>query len=446
MRKGTKWALWGGGALLILLVAAHFYVLSLLDPMKTVDEIGEALKHNESDKLRELIEFDSSAALNLDDYLSFLKEIGFKELYSSFEEEFQKSWSSKENERIVTDQSGNELFTITPHEHFMGLYMTYTLTAIPSKVFLYTNVDQATFTSQNASVIGEQEQETKLGNVYPGELNIQASLSSELGDIDDSRTYQIDGTAGNNVLDYSFSYTTYDLTSNEPEAFLYIQGENTGRKVASFPTLQVFDQQRDLELQARYFDEDSGEMVSKATSASTSDSGESIHLEFNKEIEEEEEKEKSEEPVKEKETIVIVQGNSGTTTTTTSTPNPTVADAEQLILRFRAAYEESLNMKDYSIVQPFLVNGSAADKELSSYLVDLQTSDYHYDFTSNTITGSWQADANTFYVSTNEHFIFTNHLNDQIAYDRDKEYKVVINNNSLQIESILIYRTDRTDL
>ena len=116
------------------------------------------------------------------------------------------------------------------------------------------------------------------------------------------------------------------------------------------------------------------------------------------------------------------------------------------MLDFRLAYEEALNSRDYSIVAPFLLKQSPADKELKKYIGDLQDKGYSYEFTDNTITDIEDMGDNTFTVSTNEIFIFTNHLNEQTHYDREKTYTVIKNEDGFKITKISIKDTDRNDL
>ncbi|WP_087974144.1 zinc ribbon domain-containing protein [Oceanobacillus rekensis] len=127
--------------------------------------------------------------------------------------------------------------------------------------------------------------------------------------------------------------------------------------------------------------------------------------------------------------------------TTTATVED--SDAGEFVLQFRDAYENSLNSKDFSLIESYLKVDSHAYDELEEYVGNLKDTAYAYEFTSNEVINTKEIDDSTVEVTTNEIFVFTNHLDEQIDYDRDKVYNVNITDDGYEITKIDYVETNR---
>ncbi|WP_067729104.1 zinc ribbon domain-containing protein [Oceanobacillus damuensis] len=118
-------------------------------------------------------------------------------------------------------------------------------------------------------------------------------------------------------------------------------------------------------------------------------------------------------------------------------------DAGEFVKDFRDAYEKALNSKDFSLIENYLEPGSHAYNDLNEYVGDLKDTAYHYEFTSNEVKGTEKIDDSTIEVITKELFVFTNHLDEQIDYDREKTYTLNVTEEGYKISSIDYVETNR---
>ncbi|MGJ9458112.1 zinc ribbon domain-containing protein [Oceanobacillus sp. CF4.6] len=119
------------------------------------------------------------------------------------------------------------------------------------------------------------------------------------------------------------------------------------------------------------------------------------------------------------------------------------SDAGEFVLQFRDAYENSLNSKDFSLIESYLKVDSHAYDELEEYVGNLKDTAYTYEFTANEVMDTKEIDDSTIEVTTNEIFVFTNHLDEQIDYDRNKVYNVTITDGGYKITKIDYVETNR---
>lgn len=120
--------------------------------------------------------------------------------------------------------------------------------------------------------------------------------------------------------------------------------------------------------------------------------------------------------------------------------------AANQIHAFRAAYESALNLRDYYEIEGFMVKGSEADLELRDYIGKLKNENYTYEFTNNIILDVKEVKDGIYEVTTEEHFIFTNHEGKQTEYEREKVYTLIKLDGVYQIETIEINDTNRNKL
>ena len=117
---------------------------------------------------------------------------------------------------------------------------------------------------------------------------------------------------------------------------------------------------------------------------------------------------------------------------------------QQLVKDFRSAYEVALNNKDFSLIVPFLLEGSSAYKELKEYMDGLKNGNYTYDFILND-TVSWVSTSiDSVEIESYEEFDFTNQKGQLTHYKRSKIYHLIQDeNHKYKIQAISIRDTVR---
>ena len=410
------------GIIVACLISAHFIITSMIDPMNQVQAMDRAMSEGKTEAFLKEIHIDQTALINRNDYFQYIKENGWEDLryqlvdIAGSEEKFDTS---------VRDANGNQVFVVKKNAFVPGLYYTYEIDAIPSDLIVSSNIPNTTLTiDKQSSKVKEADEEISFGKAYPGRFEITGTASNAFGEFTHKETINVKSQGDEAIylpIELEGSYHTF--YTNIPESTLFINGKSTKKTLSEFDTLGPFPVDQDVKLHAEWKD-DEGKTHKTDSINQDGDTWGTLDFKFN-----------------------VDDAVMASTTEKFDEDSFDESEAAQNhVLDFRLAYEEALNTRDYSIIAPFLLKQSAADKELKKYIGDLQDKGYSYEFTDNTVTDIKDMGDNTFTVSTNEIFIFTNHLNEQTHYDREKTYTVIKNEDGFKIKKISIKDTDRNDI
>ncbi|MCA0987026.1 TcaA NTF2-like domain-containing protein [Guptibacillus algicola] len=419
-----KISLLASGITVACLIIAHFVITSITDPMNKVKEMDRAISEGETEAFFEEVNLDQSALINKDHYLQYIKESGWEDIRVQLVAMEDADYAF---DTTIRDNYGNQVFIVKKKAFVPGFYYTYDFDAIPSDVVVSSNVEQTTITigkkTSNAKEVGE---EISFGKAYPGKFDVIGTASNSFGEFTYEDTVDLK-TQGNEPISIPVEFTGFMLSynTNVPESTLFINGKSTKKTLSEFDALGPFPDDKDVVMHAEWKDSE-GKVHKTDEMSQFDDNWGALEFEF-------------------------AVNDDAVVASTLEEPDKADAvenseTAEDHVLNFRQAYEEALNSRDYSIISPFLLNNSTADKELKKYIGDLQDKGYSYEFTDNTVTDTENLGENMFSVSTNEVFVFTNHLNEQIHYDREKTYYLSKEEDGFKITKIDIKDTDRNDL
>ncbi|WP_273831898.1 TcaA NTF2-like domain-containing protein [Guptibacillus sedimenti] len=411
------------GIIVACFICAHFIITSMIDPMNKVQAMDRAMSEGNTDAFLKEIHIDQTALINKEGYFQYVKENGWEDLRYQL---VGIADSEDKFDTTVRDANGNQVFVVKKKAFIPGLYYTYVIDAIPSDLIVSSNLPNTTLTIDKQSAeVKEAEEEISFGRAYPGEFEITGTASNAFGEFIHEENIKV-MSQGDDVIylpiELEGSYHTF--YTNIPESTLFINGKSTKKTLSEFDTLGPFPIDQDVKLHAEWKDE-KGKTYKTESVNQDGDTWDALDFDFD------------------------VDDSVVASTTTKSNDEDSIDESEAVqshVLDFRVAYEEALNSRDYSIVAPFLLKQSAADKELKKYIGDLQDKGYSYEFTDNTVTNIEDLGDNTFTVSTNEVFIFTNHLNEQTHYDREKTYTIIKHVDGFKIKKISIKDTDRNDI
>lgn len=416
MKKRTKVALLSLGILCI----AFFITYKLLDshysPIKQLQAMDEAISANQTDAFLDQIQFEEDALLDEESYFDYIKETEWEHV----KEQFLHMVESEEQqqtklEKKITSYNGTELYSVKPESVMMGLFTTYTFKAVPGELVVAASMDDANVTIGSKTESLKAEEPTEIASLYPGRYTLNAKAKNMFGDFTYEEELELEAI-DQHELYVSFPGYTQSIYSNQMEANLFINGEDTGKKLHEFDTLGPIPEGHDLELHAEW-EAPNGELLKTETLYPQADSWYGLEFWFDDQA------------------IYAAMA-------TESAVSPE-EEASDLVLSFRDAYEDAVNFQDYSLVEPYLETGSAADDELGTYIADLEDTDYYYEFTSNEVINATIVDDKTVSITTIEQFTFTNHLNEQTDYDREKIYTVVNTEDGYRIRSITYEETER---
>ncbi|UOQ45580.1 hypothetical protein MUN89_06460 [Halobacillus salinarum] len=416
MSRKKKISIIAAIALTAILISMHLLILSLLDPMKDVKAMDRAMTESNQDAFFTHLTLDDKAMLNKQEYLNYLNQADWKNIRTQLTEALN---GDKNFDSSIQDFDGNTLFMVKKNTVVPGIYHNYEIQAVPSLVMVHSNLPASFFLKDHSVELKNPEEPLELVASYPGKIEINGLMKTEFGDIKQKQTIEIVPNQSQEiVVEFEFPERTYQITTNVPEATLYINGKSTNKQLKDYEALGPFPEDKEVKMHAEWKDKQgtnhSTEVVNQA-------SGYWGDLDFEFELEEE-----------------VMAGSSRESSANS------VEAANNHVLSFRDAYEQALNSKDFNIVSSFLAKDAGA--ELKNYIGKLKDKGYSYNFTNNEVTHSVQNDEDTYKITTNEKFIFTNHLGEQTKYDRNKTYTVEETDEGLKIIKITIEDTNRNEL
>lgn len=414
MSKKKKVSLSIAGILVIGLVSTHMILSSIYDPMKKIQSMDNAMTGNSEEGFLEYITFDKDSLLDKKQYFSYMNTLDWEDMR---EQLVTITESDLKFDAFVKDQRGHDVFKVE-RDSILGLYKTYDIEAVPNQLFITTNMEPATFRIGDKTVsVKDSSEPVEVGKVYPGTYTVKADAANLYGEFSIEDDIEVKPTkSGDSKHSLEFSGDTYAIDTNFPEAVLFINGQSTKKSLQELEYLGPFPEDKEVTMFAELSQADGKAIKSEEVTQHQGSWG-SLTFVFEEEDE-----------------------------NLSADSSDTMEEANQFVLDFRDSYEQALNTRDYTLISSYLLSGSLAEEELVEYIGDLQDKDYSYDFRDNTIINSHEAEEGTFEITTNENFIFTNHLGEQTTYDREKIYTIIKEDSSFKIKKIDIHDTERNEI
>ena len=396
------------GILAIALVGGHYTIQAKTSPDNKISNFLTALESGDAEAV--LKEITISEDINKDEkvYVSYLKSLDYGVLQSNISE---AAAGIKEDgiTRVITDDNGHQVFKLK-QEKYLSLYPVISIEAVPVNVELATDLPNGEYSIAGKTfdlAKGKQAMGAFLPGVYPAVVSADGAYKS---------TAEFEQEiSGNEDLEITLQkqQLMVALSSNEPDAVVFINGKTTKKKVKELAEIgPIFE----------------GDTVS-------------VHAEL---------KDKKSEPLEVVggDQVNLSIGEEAIAAVEEETADSVYFDEENItefIWNFRSAYEAALNAKDYSLVAPYLKPGSSALKEIDEFIGDLGNDYFLYEFYTDDVL-DYKVEGNKAYVTTYEEFDFTNHLYDTVNYKRNKVYEIVAGTDgTYEIASITIQDTKRTN-
>ncbi|AVR00085.1 hypothetical protein OBCHQ24_14055 [Oceanobacillus iheyensis] len=415
MKKHTKVLLLIIGVLCLSLFIAHKMLDSYFSPMKQIQAMDEAISEEQAGAFLDHVQVDEDALLNKEAYLQYIKETEWDHVKEQFMQivESEEQQPTKLEKKIISS-NGTELFRVKPKSVVLGLYTTYTFKAVPVELVVSSSMDNAEVTIDRVTEKLKLEEPTTITTVYPGTYTLTAKAENMFGEFAYEEDLIVEAADQHEVY-AEFSGYTQSIYSNQMEASLFMNGKDTGKKLNEFDFLGPFPEENELEFHAEWKAPD-GSVLKTDTLQSQADGWYDLDFWFDDQA------------------IYAAEAQAAVS------PEEEAGD---LVLSFCDAYENAVNFQDYSLIEPYVEPESDASEELGTYIADLEDTNYYYEFTSNEVIDAKIVDELTVKVTTNEQFTFTNHLDEQIDYDREKTYTVVTGEDGYRIRSITYEETER---
>ncbi|MFG6147838.1 TcaA NTF2-like domain-containing protein [Halobacillus sp. B23F22_1] len=423
LKKGKKIVMGSIIALAVLLFTAHQFISEKMDPMIMVMEMDRAISNNDAHAFFEHIELEEKALINKKDFLAYIEESG----WAHIERQLRNVVAGKEDNLLIKDYEGNELFTLKKDHLFAEMYPTYKIIAKPHPIKAVTNFSPTKLNVEEQSVKIEEGEEKEVFQAYPGTYEVKGEAENAFGVFEYKDEIYVNlNDESLSTISINFPDKRYTIQTDQSDATLFINGKSTGKTLSEFKELGPFPDEEEVFMYAERTDKD-GEVQRTEEISQYYTNGGSLPFKFNKREYEFPDLEYE----KEVEEVTIEEENFRSD------------EASQHVLAFRDAYENALNEVDYSYISSYLAEDSDAASELQDYLIEIEHQGFWFTFTSNEVVSTEQLDETTFLVTTNEGFTFTDYEGNETIYDRVKDYEVTTTEQGFKITIIDINETNR---
>ncbi|OLO42403.1 hypothetical protein BTR23_04065 [Alkalihalophilus pseudofirmus] len=228
-----------GVALMVIFIGTHFLLASLHHPAKVVQKFDEAVKSGDTKLVAELInEGQLANVVTEDEARSYIEYLTNKHYYIDLINELEENASYIEHSMPVIDANGNQLFKLEKANKWLW-YDRYMLRFYPIELTVFTNIAEADLWINGRELKNTGQDNNSITTyILPGDYELKGEYKGEYGDLE--TTNYIDASyALNNQLEVPmlFESTELAISSNFPEAILFVNGESTGKTIENITTM-----------------------------------------------------------------------------------------------------------------------------------------------------------------------------------------------------------------
>lgn len=219
-------------SLTVILFGAHQWLLSHFDAMKDLQTMDQAITSNDSTAFLKHIELDENALLNEESYFAYIRDHEWNYVKEQYIDIVQsKEMNQSHLDIVIKGQEQDKLFLLKREAILFGLYTTFTWQAIPTNLSI-TSIEDMDITVK----IDTLEQSIKsnstidISAIYPGTYDVFAEAENIFGTFEYDKELNLQAR-NINELDIDFNLKKYPIITNKWDATLFINGENTEKKL-----------------------------------------------------------------------------------------------------------------------------------------------------------------------------------------------------------------------
>ncbi|MGR9048719.1 TcaA NTF2-like domain-containing protein [Halobacillus faecis] len=415
----------------IVLFLTHLWVENIIDPYKRIEKLDDRMMADDAHGFFEHVSLEKDGIVNKEEYLQYIREGDWDFVIDQI---IQVIEHSDKDSEVVMGWDGREVLKVEKRKWLLGFYETYNIQGIHKNLHLKTNVAPLSITINDGKEmnISEEDEYRDIAVVYPGSHTIRWKGENEFGEFVDEEEMSVSlFEGGSPEVKMEVDLDTFTLKSNQMDAALFYNGEDTGYLLKDFAELGPFPSESSSILHAEIQDAEGNVLRTEAIQPEqlSSDSM-SFIFEVEKSDEEKELENAEEKPIEEIDLNDVPE-------------EELIDQAEQHVLHFREDYEKALNTEDFTLVAFYLGEGSEAAIELEEYMEDVRGNGYHFDFQENVIDDSQKVRDDLYKVTTRETFTFTDQGGMDTDYERYKEYVIYFSSHGFKIVEIHINDTKR---
>ncbi|WP_160118386.1 zinc ribbon domain-containing protein [Bacillus sp. V59.32b] len=222
------------------LAGSHFYLSSLTDPMKTVEEFEKAVKDDDTKALAKIInqgqDKHTITEKEAASYLAFLTDDNdFNDISKELKRQAYEIDGYKVTE-AVKDGYNNKLVSVKKEDKKKWLlYDDYFLEFYPIELVVSSNLEdtEVSLAGKKTKTLKEEDEDENLGYIFPGEHILKAVYKGEYAELTSEDELDFSDAYENElVVDIEIDSTSLYLYSNDDDAVLFVNGKSTGEKIA----------------------------------------------------------------------------------------------------------------------------------------------------------------------------------------------------------------------
>lgn len=382
---------------ILLLTGAHLYIQHALNPQTQAAHIAKYVEKNKPDRLAAAFTYTEKTYVNPKSFYTYLHDNQWilEELQHAAKE------AKKLGRAEIKDESGNRIISIS-NQPFLFFYKKYEFRVRPVKALVSTTDPGlgATITVGNKEPVPIDKDRVNVGYFAPGPYEFTIAYQDDYFVKEDKVEVYLSGEQ------YEFpihlKLQPVELTSDIPDAIVYINGKNT-KKTAEEIQLTTVPLDGSVEIYAVATNEN-GEKIKSNT----------LHLT--------------------KSATHITFPDAKSNRALYESP---ATDAETWIGIFRRDYEKAVNLADFDYVADYFIPGSPAEEEYRNFVEGHQNrAGYQYNFLSNEILHAAILSDNSILIETREAFEYHSEDEGDWYYERQKKYTLQNNDGLFKIADI----------
>jgi len=398
------------------LIAGHFMIMSKTSPEDKIQRFLSALDSHQVEAVMAELNIAGNVRGEEEVYLNYLIAQDL-ELFSNQVKDTSRKVLKDGKERAVNHENGEVLLRMRM-DKYVGLYPIIEMDVIPANVELVSDLPSGEYKLAGKTIDlskGSQDLGLFLPGIYPA--SVSAAGDGYGSPIETKNSILIREDV---VVQFSSEQLMVNITSNNPKAIVYINHVSTGKTIEELKQIGPVFEGENILVFVQGTD-DRGNVIQSEQIFATG--GDTVNLPIQQVIEWE--------ATAELEEIIEEE-----------VPDFKEESLEEFYLNFRSDYEASLNAKDFSLIEEYLIPGNIAHQELEEFIGDTGSGYYLYEFLANSVNKIEILQDQAF-IETFEEFNFTNHNYDIINYQRTKLYEIINIDGAYKIIGIDIRDTQK---
>ncbi|MBQ0139741.1 MAG: hypothetical protein KBT36_10615 [Kurthia sp.] len=178
--KKKKWPLITAIAVVILLIAGHLVIKSLLNPEKTIEAMDNDFQKENKKAFLQHFTYDKKTQADDEGFYHYIEEQGWSNIRETLSL-LAKSVTSEDNVAPVLDTEDNTIIKVSAEKILGGLYQKVKFEAVPMRVEVSNSISDVQFKTVGKTVDLTEGSTTFIGDFLPGTYAWDAVIKSSFG-------------------------------------------------------------------------------------------------------------------------------------------------------------------------------------------------------------------------------------------------------------------------